>query len=200
MIWPGTKDCPLRRRVRSYDTLDWALFALTLTFIASLSVVLYAAIHPSRNEWFGLSYVLPAQVISEANEFNDVYTSNDEIPVRLTRITDCATYTCPEGALPTEVTVRWQLLEDGDLTITVFTVLDAFKVSLVEGEGYRVGEYGINTTQLAPFPVPDEVIEWNEQNGGSSTWRIEGFTEPLIEGASPVAWQTQSFVVVNAAS
>ena len=187
----------LIERLKSYDLLDWGMFTLTFTLVLTVSVLVVTAVTPENKPWNAISYVLPAQVITADNYIPESFTRGDEVPVRITRVIDCINFTCPQEGLPTEVTVRWQLLNtEGGATTTLVTVLDAFPTTLVEGQEYRIGENSITTSQLAPIPVPAEAMGKTITEGGSALWRITGEVQPLVENAAPVPWQTQDFLVV----
>jgi len=186
----------LRARLKRYDLLDVAMWSLTIAVVTLVAVIGYAMVNPAVEPWNGLSYVIPAQVIEEDNTVPTSFVSGDEVPVRITRVTDCVAHICPPDGLPTLVNVRWQLLEDGVEQTTSYAVLSDFEQVLEEGRDYRVGESLISTIQLNPIPVPAEVSGYSAVNGGASEWRIEGEVVPLVTNASPVPWQTQSFMVV----
>ena len=185
----------LRGRVSRYDMLDVAMWCLTIAVVGLVTVAAYSIIRPSQEPWNAVSYVIPAQVITPDNTVPESFGPGEEVPVRITRVTDCVDFDCPENTLTTLVSVRWQLLEDGVEQTTQFAVLEDQEVVLLQGEDYRVDETSINTRQLNPIPVSPQVVAHAADNGGSSTWRIEGTVVPLYPNASPVAWYTQTFTV-----
>lgn len=162
-----------------------------------VAVIAASFVTSETKPWNAITYVLPAQVITPDNMIPESFGRSDEVPARLTRLIDCVNFTCPEEALGVEITARWQEIgENGKPTTKTLTVLDSFVSSLVEGDDYRVGENSIFVTNLNPFPVPEEVLGATAASGSSTgTWRIEGEVLPLIDGASPVVWQTQTFIV-----
>lgn len=182
-------------RIKRYDWYDWALFTLTVAVIISVVAVVVSITSTRTEPWNGITYVIPAQVITPDNQIPESFGRGDEVPVRITRVTDCVNFSCPKDGLATLVTVRFQLLEDGVEQTTVITVLEEFEQVLIEGEAYIPGENLISTINLNPIPVPPEVIGHAAVNGGSSTWRIEGTVTPLVDNASPVPWGTATFVV-----
>jgi hypothetical protein len=184
------------RRLRQYDGLDWMFFTLSTSVLVTVSVFVAVALKPAEPPpWNAISYVIPAQVITEDNYIAPSYSGTDEIPIRLTRLTDCMEYRCDNEAIAVEITARWELIEDGVLQTKRVTVLDAFESSLLAGIDYFPGDVGIFTTQLNPFPIPPEVTGHTAVSGGTSTWRIGGIVQPLVENADPVVWRTQTITI-----
>lgn len=183
-------------------SIDWLLLALTVVIVA-LGAALGVLLLTDDDPWQGVSYLAPIAIIEYDNTIPTVdgvdipsfYADEDtKIPARLTRVVNCADYTCPAGSFPYEVTVRWQLMDGGVPQTTQITVLEGFESALIEGLDYICGESGEYIEQLNPFGVSDEVRAYIEAEGlDVSSWRIEGRVDFLVQGVEPVAWSTQVF-------
>lgn len=191
-------------RIREADIVDWLFAALFAVVGGAVAVFFFAWITDEPAPWNAIAYQAPVELKDSTDTRPTVADRpdlpapavrlGDGVPLRVTRLMDCATFECPSGAIKVLADVTWVQVRIDDRPGLSFPEFVDVETSLVENEDYTVGQFRSFVRPDTRLTVPPEVVAFIRQEGDLvSAWRVEGTTQAQIPGAAAASWSSEIF-------